>query len=312
MGFKNMYRCRFLNQVIKQLKDSDYDYIIVQNRPQFILKLKKHLKNSSKIILHLHNKHIFTNSFSSSLNEQIYDGFDGILGVSDFIREQVFLHAPRMCANKVKTLQNMVDTEKFKSMAVEKIAVYEKLANKNVVSFHGRLIPEKGVLEMIIAYKIAAKSISNLALLIIGKLNNTSYCERLKEEMNKDIIFVDGISHSEIEKYLSIADLSVAPSLCDEASGLAHLESLAMGKPLITTTGGGPEEFIEHRKTGFLVDVTPNFEESLAAQIIDCFEDRELMLKIGDNAREFVVKNRSLDQYLENLVFTLNLFGRRS
>ncbi|MBC1937126.1 glycosyltransferase family 4 protein [Listeria grandensis] len=310
LGVTGLYQCRFLNTAIKEINKRQYDWILVQNRPQFILSLRELLQDKhTKIALHLHNEHFFNKSFKKSLNEFIYCGYDCILTVSDYIRGQVLKSSPGLASSNVRTLRNTIDVEKFKEASSSDLPFFDKLHDRQVVAFHGRLIPEKGVLELIHAYKIARQAIPNLALVIIGELKDTPYCDQLKKaaqgEQEKNIFFTGFIPYSEIELYLGVGDVIVSPSLWNEPCSLAQLESLSMGKPLITTRAGGTSEFVIHEETGFLIDITQNFEEKLAKQIVRCFRDMITTNKVGKNARDFMMKECSRDTYLEKLLETI-------
>ncbi|MBC6314413.1 glycosyltransferase family 4 protein [Listeria grandensis] len=310
LGVKELYQCQFLNTAIKEINKQQYDWILVQNRPQFILSLRESLQDKrTKIALHLHNEHFFNKSFKKSLNAFIYCSYDCILTVSDYIKDQVLKSSPGLATSKVRTLRNTIDVEKFKEATPPDIPLLEKLHDKQVVAFHGRLIPEKGVLELIHAYKIARQTVPNLALVIIGELKDTAYCDQLKKaaqgEIGETIFFTGFIPYSEIELYLGVGDVIVSPSLWNEPCSLAQLESLSMGKPLITTRAGGTSEFVIHEETGFLIDISQNFEEKLAKQIVRCFRDMITTNKVGKNARDFMMKECSRDTYLEKLLATI-------
>lgn len=117
-----------------------------------------------------------------------------------------------------------------------------------IIVFIGRLIKEKGLLELLKAFT----SIGNKAkLLIIGsndfsKSQKTKYIEELYclTQNNKNIIFTGYINYYEIHKYYKIADLAVFPSMCEEAFNLSLLEAMATKIPVIITKSGGMPEVV--------------------------------------------------------------------
>jgi len=70
--------------------------------------------------------------------------------------------------------------------------------------------------------------------------------------LEDQIRFAGGQSHNEVFRLLKEHDVFLLPSY-REAFGVAYLEAMAAGLLTIGVKGQGPEAFIEHGKTGFLV-----------------------------------------------------------
>ncbi len=77
-------------------------------------------------------------------------------------------------------------------------------------------------------------------------------------------------------------DLFIMPSR-SEGWGLAALEAMAFGLPVIASNTGGLAEIVEHGKTGWLIP--PGDPSALAAAIADAFAARERLREIGLCAR---------------------------
>jgi glycosyltransferase involved in cell wall biosynthesis len=69
---------------------------------------------------------------------------------------------------------------------------------------------------------------------------------------NEDARFVG--KQQDMEEIYAIADLFLLPSEY-ESFGLAALEAMAAGTPIIATNAGGLPEIITHGKNGFLSDI---------------------------------------------------------
>tara|TARA_B110000503_G_scaffold120877_1_gene183929 strand:- start:4648 stop:5793 length:1146 start_codon:yes stop_codon:yes gene_type:complete len=91
-------------------------------------------------------------------------------------------------------------------------------------------------------------------LLLVGDGPERSRVEKAAEEMGyrDDVIFIGKIK-SPIEP-LRISDLFLLPS-ATESFGLAALEAMASGVPVVASNTGGLPEVIEHGVSGFLHDV---------------------------------------------------------
>ncbi|MCI1135680.1 glycosyltransferase [Enterococcus gallinarum] len=93
--------------------------------------------------------------------------------------------------------------------------------------------------------------------LIIGKGRDERFLKKRIEELNLDNkIKLIGYSN-EVEKYMSIANLSLFLSL-REGLGLAGLEAMASGIPLISSNIGGIKDYMINLRTGFTIDDPTN------------------------------------------------------
>jgi glycosyltransferase involved in cell wall biosynthesis len=93
-------------------------------------------------------------------------------------------------------------------------------------------------------------------------------------------------------------DLLVFPSMWEEPLGLAVLEGMAAGLPVIASRLGAPVELLSHGKTGLLF--APGDARDLALKIGQ-LEDRHLRRSMGDAAREAVSKRFSMERFLTEL-----------
>lgn len=94
------------------------------------------------------------------------------------------------------------------------------------------------------------------------------------------------IPEHELPAYYEAADLFVLPSRY-EPFGIALLEAMACGVPVVATVHGGPSEIIEPGEEGILVD--PTDTRSLARAIVELLGDPGRREEMGRKARERVV-----------------------
>ena len=74
-----------------------------------------------------------------------------------------------------------------------------------------------------------------------------------------------------------------------EGFGLAVVEGMLAGVPVISTTGGGSAEIIEHGKTGLLVGLSDPAE--IARAIATLLDDAALAGKLATEARQVAIQN---------------------
>jgi glycosyltransferase involved in cell wall biosynthesis len=82
--------------------------------------------------------------------------------------------------------------------------------------------------------------------------------------------------------FIAAADVFVLPSLA-EPFGLAILEAMALGKPVIAARAGGPREIIVDEQTGLLVK--PRDPQKLADAIATLIADRAACVRMGEAGR---------------------------
>ena len=126
-------------------------------------------------------------------------------------------------------------------------------------------------------------------------------CVELKIE--KNVIFAG--ERSDIPEILFSKDIFVLPSL-REGLGLAILEAMACGKPVIATNVGGIPEVVKDGENGILV--SPKDPEALYRamnELLDDREKREKMGRIGKRVCEESFSSNAMIEKIENLYDSL-------
>ncbi len=236
----------YINKVARRIcrQREVFDVIVVQNVPEYGLILKK--CNAKKYVLHMHN-----NGFNKSSKnaEKIFDLYDEIYTISDTVRRYICSIRE---SGKVKILYNGVD----RSLFGKRIAKEERQAQRaalhfadtdTVFVFAGRLTKEKGVKELILAFKQLAEEKENIKLLVIGSsffdgAKNTEYTSELKRlaaPIKDKIVFTGYIQHDDLYKWYQLGDIGVVPSQWDEPFALTVIEEMMSGLPVIVSKCGG-------------------------------------------------------------------------
>jgi len=94
-------------------------------------------------------------------------------------------------------------------------------------------------------------------------------------------------------------DVLVFPSQWDEPFGLSHLEAMASGTPVVSTTVGGTGEFLRDRVNA--LTFSPRQPGELAAAIRRLASDPALSRRLAENARRMVEDRFSLEGYLDGI-----------
>lgn len=307
--FQRLY---FLNKISKNLKKNDYDKVLLENHPTQYLALKwrkNYQKYQNKYYYHCHNEFVGTYGC-----ECIIKNTTKIICVSNFIKNSLEKKL-EIDEDRCVVLRNGIDTEKFsnKINEVEKQEIKEKYNIKNgekILLFTGRLVPEKGIKELLEA--LSNVQIENLKLLVVGAALNkisvkTKYemeIEELVKKINKNIIFTGYVEYKEIYKLYAIADIAVLPSIWDDPAPLTIIESMAAGLPIITTNSGGIPEYAKNG-CAVILKRNENMIYNLKDAIIDVLSDKDKRGKMSEISKENV-KKLNLDNYYFNFLKIIN------
>jgi glycosyltransferase involved in cell wall biosynthesis len=273
----------FLYLCLRHIKKRHYDVIITTNRPGYTKKIAD--VTATPIILQLDNDYLNPGSPDA---QEIKALSTGVITCSHFINRM----ASKVTCRKnvpVVTIHNGIDVSRFANATGIIRDSLGLTPQDYVVIYCGRVIPEKGVLELIQAIKTIT-DIESIKLLIVGASFYgkdsvpSPYIQQLKSEAEsiKDkVIFTGYVDYKDMPNYLKTANLAVVPSTWDEPFGLTVLEAMAAGLPLITTRGGGIPEICEG--TAILIE-RGNIVRHIADSIRFMYNHPETAHSLGEKA----------------------------
>jgi glycosyltransferase involved in cell wall biosynthesis len=145
----------------------------------------------------------------------------------------------------------------------------------NVVGYIGRLVPGKGVVELVRAIPIALEQRPDLRFLIIGtgSLDEVVEKELRDQAWASRVTLIGWVKHEQVPDYLNQLKLMVMPS---DSEGLPNvvLEAMSCGTPVLATPVGGIPDIIINGETGFLL--ADNGPTTIAKAIINALDDPRL------------------------------------
>lgn len=155
-----------------------------------------------------------------------------------------------------------------------------------VFSFIGRLVKEKGIFELITAFKNVTNNFPNAKLLIIGGFLES---ERDQESYRKLMIDLEHFNirylgfRKDIPMLMATSDAYILPSY-REGLPRSIIEAMAMNNPIIATNIRGCREEVFEGVNGFLVK--KGSSEELAEAMEKLLENRVLVKEMGERSRE--------------------------
>ncbi len=170
-----------------------------------------------------------------------------------------------------------------------------------ILLFMGRITMDKGVLELIEAFK-RLKSDGSLAnLVFVGPFDSESGATgRIIKDSIEGIQDIHFVGYTDCpEKYLSIADILCLPSY-REGFGTVVIEAAAMGVPSVGTNIYGLCDAIEDGETGILVN--PKDSDSLYYGLSTLLKDSERRIRMGQSARERAIRLFDADLFNQEVV----------
>jgi len=168
-----------------------------------------------------------------------------------------------------------------------------------IAFFLGRLIYYKGV-----DYLIRAMQDVEGKLIIAGEGELGPELKKLAEDLKvKDKVeFVGTLSDQELCAYYHACDIFVLPSVeSSEAYGLVQLEAHACAKPVVSTNLPTGVPFVNKDGVSGLV-VPPRDAGALSGAINKLFNDDELRLRLGSQAKERFEREFSKDVMIERIL----------
>jgi glycosyltransferase involved in cell wall biosynthesis len=171
----------------------------------------------------------------------------------------------------------------------ERYALRPDLSHDGSVVFLGRVLPHKGIHFLIEGLP------PQVPLHVIGPAADTAYRERLESlAQGKDVRFHGALSDEQVVECLGRAMALVHPTPVDENGsarahelfGLALVEAMARGCPVIASDAASLPEIVEPEVGGLLVP--PNRPDALREAILRLRRDPDLWTRLARGARRTV------------------------
>jgi N-acetyl-alpha-D-glucosaminyl L-malate synthase BshA len=241
---------------------------------------------SPKLVTTLHGTDItlvgIDKSFSSITKFSI-EVSDGVTAVSNFLaRETTEKFKP---SRKIEVIYNFVDTERFRPSTSS--ARKEEFApeGEKILAHFSNFRPVKRIPDVIKIFNLVQKEIP-ARLLLIGDGPEASGALELVGQLGlSDKVTYLG-SRSDVEDILPVADLFLIPTNT-ESFGLASLEALSCGVPVIGTNLGGLPEVVLDGECGYLEKLGE--VEAMAGKALKLLRDEDLLNQFKESARRRAV-----------------------
>jgi glycosyltransferase involved in cell wall biosynthesis/peptidoglycan/xylan/chitin deacetylase (PgdA/CDA1 family) len=151
----------------------------------------------------------------------------------------------------------------------------------------------KGLIESLKAVAELKNQYPEIHLNIVGRGDNYEHFKKLcrKMEIENNVTFCGLLKTKDIVTIYQKTNVFIAPAK-KESFGIAIIEAMACGLPVIANNAEGIPYLIQNEKNGYIVDVKKN---QIADKVKFLFQNPSVAKRIGDAARDFVVANYQWD-----------------
>ncbi|MBK6564141.1 MAG: glycosyltransferase family 4 protein [Saprospiraceae bacterium] len=253
-----------------------FDYVIVEGNGDYLHNIKNSLPKN-KIIFHIHS---YFHCNSTPLNRYLLNIPGKVISVSNFISKSL-INNLELSNDNISTVMNCIHPQFFVPAENDGEYFLENYnQNKINIVFTGRIVKEKGIIELIEALN-TLKYLNNWHLYIIGSFGSSFANTKSKNQSDIELEFEIRNKLNDLESFYSILgfidnkllpqiykkfNLAIAPSICKEAANLAVAEYICSNIPVIASDQGGIPEYLDI-DCGILVHYDKNFIPNLAKSI---------------------------------------------
>lgn len=204
---------------------------------------------------------------------------------------------------KVYTVRNVVDINKKAPLSEEDVLKTKK--ELGLEKFDQIVLMIAGVKEVKrydvaidIAENVKSKTNKNVGFVFVGydKLYN-QYLEEVKKRNLDSLICMTGHT-TEVEKYLSVSDISMLTSL-EEGLPCSFLESMNYRLPLIAFNRAWARELVTNGINGYLIDVDD--KDSFANSILELLHNEDKRIEFGQNSYTILKENFNMDLWRKKM-----------
>lgn len=258
-------------------------YAIPHASSAYLAKNMLRKKKDIKIITTLHGTDItlvgLEPSFLPLVKFSIEES-DGVTAVSRFLKEKTITNY--YIDKNIEVIPNFIDTEIFKPMEACVFRKHIAPDGEKILVHTSNFRQVKRVTDTIRVLERVIKEVPT-KLILVGDGPDRSECERLARQLNlaEHVKFLG--KQEGLVEILNSADIFLIPSQ-SESFGLAALEAMACGKPVVSSSVGGLPELIKHNETGFIAEIGD--VHRMAKYVIDLLTNEKKYEVFSRNSRD--------------------------
>lgn len=179
----------------------------------------------------------------------------------------------------------------FPQPTVEEVAALRAryhLADKPVVVTVNHLHPRKRIDLFLKAVRFSQGSVPEAVALVVGVGPEQAVLEDLAGSLGMvlghDVVFTGAVPEEELPVHYALGTVYMHTGR-EESFGLSVIEALGLGLPVVSVNEGGPCDTVQDRRSGYLVEATP---EALGTAVATLLSNPLQAAAMGQAGAEFV------------------------
>lgn len=204
---------------------------------------------------------------------------DGVTAVSEFLKRTTLEDLEVDCP--IEVIPNFVDVADYCPTRAYKDVSAFAAPDERILLHASNFRPSRRTLDVVRVLERVARE-APVRLLMLGDGPERAAAQALARRLGvaERVSFLG--QHQGGEEILAMADVFLLPSEL-ESFGLAALQAMASGVPVIGTDAGGLPEVVRHTETGFLLPVGD--VDGMAGRTLEILKDDERRVEMGQAGR---------------------------
>jgi glycosyltransferase involved in cell wall biosynthesis len=234
-------------------------------------------------VIHTEHSQILTKSRHLGLYRWIFNTLVSYSITVSHDLEQYLMKTFNLRRDKVRTVPNGIDVEKFGSCLDLGYLrrEFNLKGNETVIGTIGRPTTQKSIDTLLEAFRRLVAGRSDLRLIVVGDGDLRTSLIRLSEQLGiRNKVVFTGI-RQDIAHLLHLFDVFVLPSLW-EGQPITIMEAMAAEKPIVATFVGGNSEILRKGEFGLLI--APRDPTAMAKAIDSVLNDPSLAGRLAKKA----------------------------
>jgi len=235
---------------------------------------------------------------TSNLEAVGFRNTDRITAVSESTKQEI-IENHNVSEEKITVVHHGVDLQRIYRLGKEETeGLRNKLDHEHMLFFMGRLMIEKGLVDLILAIAILQNDY-DIQLVVAGEGAGEDFARKVADRLGLQdkVLFIGEVDNLRKMKYLSVSDAFVFPSH-SEAFGMVLLEAMACKTPIVATDVSSIPEVVGD--CGVLVQ--PANPYALAKGISKILDDRKYADKLAGKGYERLIAKFTIDRMVNNYI----------
>lgn len=289
-------------KIYKQVRTENTEYDLLVNNDMDMSRkavgachtYSKYVAKAKVKVLIIHGDFIANHYDAKYFEEEYIPAYDYIILLSENLREQMYSLFPKF-KNKFLVITNFAAVKEIKKLSNETKISYDSDCI-NIISA-SRLTEVKGFMRSLKAFKKLKDEGFDFCWNIIGEGEQRKEIEKyISENDLENNVKLLGLQKNPYP-FMKAADLLYLGSY-HESYGLVLIESLIVGRPVITTNTASAEEIIDE-KYGWICD---NNEDGIYNTFKHILSNKKLIKEKTDNLKDYEYDNATIKQKYKNLI----------